>query len=129
MRKIKISAAFLLLVIITVFCPGCATLFKGVSEPVDFSSNPQGADVYVDGYMRGTTPLRIKLESKNSYTVEFKKDGYEPRIYIITNQVEVKWVILDVIAGLAPVVVDAFTGAWYELDDDYIRVDLVEERK
>ena len=119
----------LLLLTVVLFFTGCATLFKGTHESVDFNSTPDGAQVYIDGDYRGVTPVRFKLESKNSYKVEFKKEGYQTRIYTITNSVEAKWIILDVIAGLAPVVVDAFTGAWYSLDDDYIRVDLVEERK
>ncbi len=34
----------------------------------------------------------------------------------ITNHVGAGWIILDVLAGRVPFVVDAATGAWYSLD-------------
>jgi len=60
--------------------------------------------------------LALKLESKKTYTIEFKKEGYETKSYNITNHVGAGWIILDVLAGLVGVIVDAATGAWYSLD-------------
>lgn len=99
---------------------GCATIFKGTSNNVDFSSDPSGAKVYVNGYLMGTTPVKLKLESKKVYYIEFKKEGFETKTFTITNHVGVGWVIFDVLGGLVPVVVDAATGAWYSLDQDNI---------
>jgi len=126
---IRNGIIYLMLFLIVFLYGGCATLFKGTSERVDFSSDPQGAQIYVNGDYKGITPVRLKLEPKHNYSIEFKKEGYQTRAYSITHSIEAKWIILDVILGVAPVVVDAFTGAWYTLDDDYVRVDLVEERK
>jgi hypothetical protein len=123
MRKVKTVTMVIvpvLLIVIIYLVTGCATLFKGASENVDFSSDPSGADVYVNGSLRGKTPINLKLESKKTYTIEFKKDGYEPRTYTITNHVGAGWIILDILGGLIPVIVDAATGAWYELDQDAV---------
>jgi hypothetical protein len=76
----------------------------------------------------GTTPIRLKLESKRTYIIEFKKEGYETKVFTITNHVGVGWVILDVIGGLIPVVVDAITGAWYELDQDAVNAILEKQQ-
>ena len=94
----------------------CATIFKGPSNNVDLNSNPQGAEVYVNGNYRGDTPIKLKLESKQTYTLEFKKEGYKTKTITITNHVGVGWIVLDVICGLIPVIIDAVTGSWYELD-------------
>ena len=64
----------------------------------------------------GETPFALKLESKKTYTIEFKKEGFETKIYNITNHVGAGWIVLDVLAGLVGVIVDAATGAWYSLD-------------
>jgi len=99
---------------------GCATIFKGASSEVFFYSEPAGAEVYVNGFRMGQTPVELKLESKKTYNIEFKKEGYETQTYVISNHVGVGWVVLDVIFGLIPVVVDAVTGSWYELDQSNV---------
>jgi len=76
----------------------------------------------------GNTPVRLKLESKKVYTIEFKKEGYETKTFSITNSVGVGWIILDVLGGLIPIVVDAATGAWYALDQDNINA-ILEKQK
>ncbi len=124
-RYITIVSSIILLGLLVA---GCAAILKGTSNTVNFASKPSGAEVYVDGFLRGTTPLTLKLESKRSYQVEFIKEGYEPRTYYITNRVEGSWIILDVIFGLFPVIVDASTGAWYELDVGSIN-SVLEEKK
>jgi hypothetical protein len=49
-----------------------------------------------------------------------RHSGCEAKTFTLTNHVEVGWVILDVIFGLIPVIVDAATGSWYVLDQDYV---------
>jgi len=107
---------------------GCASIFKGTSNNVNFNSDPSGAKVYVNGYLMGKTPIKLKLESKKVYNIEFKKEGFETQTYTITNHVGVGWVILDVFGGLVPVIVDAATGAWYSLDQDNINAILEKQQ-
>lgn len=118
----------ILLASIFFFFTGCATLEKGTHESVDFDSDPSGADVYVNGDRMGSTPVTLKLESKTIQRVEFKKSGYRSKNYTITNHIVTKWVIFDVILGVAPVIVDAVTGAWYELDQDEVNAVLEKEK-
>jgi serine/threonine protein kinase len=40
-------------------------------------SNPSGAEVYIDGYYEGTTPLTIPNILPGTYTVKITKDGYQ----------------------------------------------------
>ncbi|WP_243031034.1 PEGA domain-containing protein [Thermus altitudinis] len=48
-------------------------------------SNPTGAEAYVNGTLRGRTPLRLVLD-EGTYQVEFRAPGYEP--YRATVRVE-----------------------------------------
>ena len=107
----------------------CATLFKGTSSRVDFSSDPQGAKIYANGNYMGDTPIRLKLESKRTYNIEFRKEGYQTKTFNITNHVGAGWVVLDILAGLVPVIIDAATGAWYELDQKTVNAILEKQHK
>jgi hypothetical protein len=104
------------------YLTNCATIFKGTHEEVSINSDPQRAKVFINGEFYGETPLTVKLESKRTYTIEFQKEGFKTRTYKITNHVGAGWIILDVLGGLIPVVIDAATGAWYHLDQKNVNM-------
>jgi len=110
------------------FMTGCATLFQGNNQNVDFQASPVQADVYVNGNLMGKTPLQLKLATKKEYLVEFRAEGYQPRTYNINNKVGAGWIVLDVLGGLIPVIIDAATGAWYRFDQDNINAQLVKQQ-
>lgn len=127
----KVISVFLLFSFIFLVS-NCATLFKGTSADVNLNSDPQRAEVYVNGALMGNTPVALKMESKKTYTIEFRKEGFKPRTYTISNHVQAGWIILDVLFGLLGVIIDAATGAWYELDEKNVnaileRQQLIEE--
>ena len=107
---------------------GCATLIKGKTETVTLQSNPGDADVYIDGAPRGRTPLILELQPNKEYTVVFKKRGYADQAAVITSSVSGKWVVLDVMGGLIPIIVDAATGSWKEFDNPLVNVNLPAHR-
>jgi len=96
---------------------GCGAILKGTKEGVHFTSDPEGATVMVNGTERGTTPLQLRLASKETYTVTFRKEGYKDKTVVIENHTQPGWIVLDAVFGLIPVVVDAATGGWYSLDE------------
>ncbi len=119
MRKVVCLAA--------VFCvcfyfSSCATILKGTTDEVNFASNPTGAEVWIDGKLMGKTPIAFKLEAKKSYVVQFKVADLDPKTVNLTSHVGAGWVILDVLCGLVPVIVDAATGAWYSFDQKNVNV-------
>jgi len=122
--KIKILALGLAIL----YFSSCATMFKGTSEEVNFNSDPQKAGIWIDGKKMGMTPFSLKLESKKNYTIEFKKDGYTTKTFNITNHIGAGWIILDVLGGLIPVIVDAATGAWYSFDQKNINMILEKQQ-
>jgi hypothetical protein len=110
--------------ILTVVCllsSGCATVLHGSTEGVYFTSDPDKAKVYINGELKGTTPVQLELASKNTYAVEFRKSGYEPKTVTLTNGVGGGWIVLDILFLLVPLAIDAATGCWYTFDDVHIR--------
>jgi len=122
--KVKVLS----LILIFFYLASCATLFKGTTEEVSFKTSQDPAEIWINGQMMGQTPMSLKLESKKTYTIEFKKEGYKPVTKTITNHVGAGWVILDVLTGLIPVVVDAATGAWYSLDQENVNAILEKQQ-
>ncbi len=123
--KIKILFTALL----CIYLSSCATIFKGTKEEVSFRSAPQRAEVYVNRMLMGQTPLTLELETKQTYTIVFRMEGYKPKSVQINNKVGAGWVILDIVLGLVPVVIDAATGAWYTLDQKNIDAVLEKQQK
>lgn len=116
----ELALAIALGVLALLFLVGCATLFKGTSQKVSYSSEPSGAKVYVTGQLMGTTPFELEMKVNRTYTIEFRKEGYENKTVVLNNSIGAGWIILDVLGGFIPVIIDAATGAWYSLDQDHV---------
>lgn len=99
---------------------GCATVFKGSNQTVNFSSDQTDTKVYINGQYMGKAPLELPLNSSKTYTVEFKKEGYENKTVVLNTTLGAGWVVLDVLGGLVPIVVDAATGNWVYLEHDNV---------
>jgi hypothetical protein len=112
MRKM-IATAIILLVVSLTFT-NCAALFNSGGGVVSFSSNPSAAEVIIDGQSLGKTPVTLDLDRTTTHQVIIKKDGVE-KSYILQNKVGAGWIVLDLLGGLIPVVIDAATGSWYTL--------------
>lgn len=106
-----------------VLLSNCATLFKNSAPPeVSLSSNPDNAKVYVNGVYMGSTPLKLSLVADKTYDVRFEKNGFPPIHRQIGKTIGAKWIILDVVGGGVPLIVDAITGKWYDLDQEQVEV-------
>ena len=56
---------------------GSATIFSGSSQSISIDSEPAGAKVYVDGQLRGVTPLSVMMDkSLSSHEIRVQKDGF-----------------------------------------------------
>lgn len=102
----------------------CALIFKGDSARVTFTSSPSQAEVLVDGNSIGQTNTQAVLKTNKSYNITFRKVGFKDQTYMLTNRVGAIWIVLDVLGGLVPLVIDAATGAWYEFENTNVNVTL-----
>ena len=91
---------------------GCATLFNDSLKTVAMSSDPNQAEVWINGNRMGTTPVSLDLANSQSHTVVFRKAGYKEITCELHAEVDALWIVLDVLGGLVPIIVDAATGAW-----------------
>ncbi len=110
--------------LVAVLPVGCATLFNSGTKAVSFGSTPSEAEVWIDGTLRGTTPVSLELNNHRSAMVTFRKEGYRDVGCELNASVGVGWVILDVLGGLIPIIVDAATGEWKSLDSEVCNVTL-----
>ena len=97
---------------------GCATLFGTSSIPVSFNSNPPGAEVLFEGNSVGRTPFTVNLNNHVGHRIILRREGHQDFTCVFETGVPAKWIILDILGGLLPVIIDAATGDWKELRTD-----------
>jgi hypothetical protein len=112
------------IIAIALFSAGCCSVIKGTKQAVTFESNPEGAQVLIDGVSMGVTPLTTKLK-KNAYdTIMIKKDGYATQ----TQSLEKKYdglALVNIIWDLSTT--DCITGAAYEYEPNKYYFELKKE--
>jgi hypothetical protein len=91
---------------------GCASVLGSKQKEFDLQSTPQGAEVFLDGNRLGTTPVKVKLSNTQAHTFVFKKDGFKDATCQLAKGTDAGWVVLDVVMGLVPVIIDAATNSW-----------------
>lgn len=126
--KRKIFNALTIFSLVILFS-GCATLLAPSTHPLAINSDPQSAVIYVNGMRMGATPLELDLKADKSYNIEFRKEGYEPITRVVNTKVGAGWVVLDVITGFVPVIIDASTGAWNKLDQNAVNASLIRQNQ
>lgn len=121
----------ILIILISLFTwaslSNCATLFGKKTHELAVSSNPSGAEVFVNGFKMGITPVELNLKADKSYTIEYRLNGYENVTRVVNTKIGAGWIILDVLGGVIPVVIDAATGNWNELDQDSVNAALIRQ--
>jgi PEGA domain len=97
---------------------GCATIVHGTTQAIPFSSDPEGAEVFVNGTARGVTPTTVTLpRSSSSYNVVYKKAGYEDTSENLRSSISGYYFMNIILGGIVGLVLDAVDGAWYDYDD------------
>lgn len=122
--KLRILSIVLIITTSLAFS-GCATILAKKTETVSMASEPIGADVYVNGFKMGTTPIELNLKPDRTYMIEFRKEGFDSVTRIVNSDVVAGWILLDVFFGVLPVIVDAVTGAWKSLDQETLNASMV----
>lgn len=102
----------------------CATLFNSDSSRVQFSSSPSEAIVKVNGVKIGKTPCSTRLPNNGYYTIEVAKEGHNECVKQICPNILPAYIVLDLILGIAPLIIDASTQKWYALNKTKIHCEL-----
>ena len=103
------------------FSSSCATLLTGSTESVTIDSTPQGAEVLVNGFSEGLTPLTFDLDKSflaRDADIKLKADGYETHEFKFPRKFN-PITLLNLFNGGIGLWVDFYsTGAIYELEGD-----------
>jgi hypothetical protein len=105
----------ILMLSLTMPLAGCAAILGSHQKDFEFNSNPQQADVFVNGSRVGSTPMKLRLDNHKAQEVVFRKEGYKEVSCKLEKGVGAGWVILDVLGGLVPIVIDAATNSWSQV--------------
>lgn len=112
------------LICTVVLFTGCAAISQGTKQTIPVQTSPNAVSVGVSG-MSYTTPTTLELERKNEYVLSFSKEGYESAQVRITKHLSGGYLVADILlTGLLGVVIDAATGAWYNLKPETVTVSL-----
>ena len=103
----------------------CASIIHGTHQDVGISSNPTGAQVSVDGQVKGATPIVANLTRKDNHIVRIELAGYKPYETTLTRKVS-GWVWGNIVfGGLIGLAVDAINGALYNLTPEQVSAALL----
>ena len=120
-RLFAVLLALSVLPLAQVLYPGCATLGGGATEKVRVKSKPSGAQVFLNGHAIGQTPVTLRFSRWGQHRLRLEMAGFEP--YDLPLKRGGNWNSMPDYLLIAPIVVDAMTGAIFQhyvpkADDD-----------
>jgi hypothetical protein len=104
---------------------GCASILTGSKRKVLFETEPPGAKVFVNGFEKGTTPVRLKVKAEDR--IDFRLDNYKERVVVMDS----KFNLVSIINGFSIIGwgIDALTGSLKRVDTKYVKVTLEKNQK
>lgn len=119
-----------LLALSSLVLTNCASIIHGPTQTVDFSSQPSGAKIFIDGKEYGVTPQSISLSrkgrlkeqatDKKEYAVKIEMAGFYPYEMKIKREMD-GWFLGNLLfGGVIGIIVDASNGAMYKLTPDQV---------
>ncbi len=104
----------------------CATIVNGSLQSIEISSNPTGAEIWVDHQLVGKSPTIVEMKRKDNHFVQIRLEGYQP--YELTIKRDVSgWVAGNLaFGGFIGLAVDAITGGIYTLKPDQVSAEMIQ---
>lgn len=100
-------------------------MFRDSKVPVRVDSDPAGAEIVYGERVVGTTPMTPEMERNDPTSLRVTKQGYEVHRGAVPKHLNAGWAVADVatcvipVALCIPLLVDAISGAWMDVDDTY----------
>lgn len=124
------SIAFLIGIAAILLTPGCATLFTGTTDVINFTSNADQVRVYIGGRFVGKTPLTtpVKRSIGEGPRIKFEKEGYGTQEFNLEK--EFNWVsVLDISSVITSGGIDVLTGAVMKYSKDSYHVEMIPDKR
>lgn len=105
-------------VMLGVMLSGCATVVRGVTEKVQFVSDPPGAEITTTLSKTCTAPCELEVARKDEFTATATLAGHEPQSIYVNSQISTSggWAMAGnvVVGGLIGMGADVASGAAME---------------
>ena len=118
MRRNSTKLIALALSVLLALAPGCGTLFGYGFNTTMRVNSEAGAEVLVNGNLRGTAPCELEMDDEeSSYRITVRKEGFQDGAVTVSRKVSMLVIVLDI--GLSvftfaiPLMVDAIFGNMY----------------
>ena len=119
--------SIIVLTIVAVAFSSCATIFTPSRYPITFNTNPEGATVKIENrsqriVFEGVSPTTVKLKAaagymkKEEYKITISKEGYAPKVILITPNLD-GWYVGNLLIGgfIGMLIIDPASGAMYKI--------------
>lgn len=102
---------------------GCAAVLRpSAPNRLAIRSEPDSAQVYINGIYHAVTPTSLSLPSESRYLLEIHKQGYRTGYDTVTASIGTNWLVADIVSSLpflaVPIAVDGISRSWYTLDNN-----------
>lgn len=114
-RFLPILLALATLPLAQLLYPGCATMTSGTTQEVRVKSRPKGANVLLNGKPIGVTPVTAVVSRWGWHRLRIEMPGFEPYEVRLEKHLNPD-TGLNLFVGGGWIVIDALTGAIFELD-------------
>jgi hypothetical protein len=114
-RLLPLFFALAVLPVSQAFFQGCATIIDGPTQHVSVASQPQGAQVFLNGRMIGTTPASLAVSRWGFHRLRLEMPGYKPVEMPLEKEFNQNAEGNAFIGGVW-IVIDAITGAIFIQD-------------
>lgn len=114
MKKVAVALFVMML-------SGCASIISGTNQDITFDSNPQGAKVYLNGMIMGTTPFTFNAKKNKFNNLRVEKEGYASINRSVSKSYD-PVALINVFWDLSTT--DVLTGAIVKYDESHYFFDL-----
>lgn len=117
LKSLKLAVGF---VISVFFLSSCASIFSGSTDDVMIKSEPDKAEIYINGTYKGTTPLKVELKRGKSHHIEIKAKDYEPYILLTDNSFNGLVCGNIICGGIIGLIIDFASGSAWNVKPDFV---------
>jgi len=106
---------------------GCATIISGENQVVTIQSIPDGAEIVINGMVKGKTPMTFPLKRAEDQVLEIRKEGYASHSAVLQTQMNGMFWGNILFGGLLGSTTDSSTGASLEYAPGTVVVNLAKQ--
>ena len=103
---------------------GCATILGGSSQILTVNANVDGAEVYLNETLLGTTPLTATIKRGQTGVLRVRAEGYSPYQIALNKKINTLFWVNILSGGSFGSSTDYSTGAMYEYEPSTYMVSL-----